>query len=255
MGNFPLDSSVLVYLPGLDGTGRLLHRQPALHAAYRVHCISYPQDAPNTYAQLAGLAARHLEAEGPGIVLAESFGGAVALTLALERPELVRRLVLVNTFAYFPRRFLIRLAAWLGPFLAAKPSPPATRRWRGYFFFDSTIPAPERQQWWELTSGVPMSAFGRRFRLIADLDLRSQLSRITIPTLVLAAPNDRVVPPRAGRDLAARLACARLLEPPVGHAALIHPQVDIARLLADPAYWPGASTPDTAVVEDGSRPG
>ena len=38
------------------------------------------------------------------VILAESFGGAVALTLALARPDLVGRLVLVNTFAHFPAR-------------------------------------------------------------------------------------------------------------------------------------------------------
>src|SRR5262245_32611003 len=125
----------LIYLPGLDGTGRLLHRQPELHRAYDVHCVAYPQNTPNTYRELAGLAAEHFDKTGPGIVLAESFGGAVALTLALARPELVERLVLVNTFAYFPRRWLISLAAYFGRFLPAQSSHSATRGVRGRFFF------------------------------------------------------------------------------------------------------------------------
>src|SRR5262245_12435653 len=192
----------LIYLPGLDGTGRLLHRQPDLWRTFNVHCVAYPQHTANTYQELAGLAAKHFEANGPGIVLAESFGGAVALTLALARPELVERLVLVNTFAYFPRRWLIEAAAYFGQFLPAKPSHPATRGVRGRFFFAPDIPQPERDQWWERTGDVPMSAFGQRFRLIADLDLRPQLARIRIPALVLAAPNDRVVSHVAGIDLA-----------------------------------------------------
>src|SRR5689334_23075669 len=95
--DLPRPGGPLLYLPGLDGTGRLLHRQPGLHAGYAVHCLSYPQDRPQTYTQLADAVIARLEETGPAVVLAESFGGAVALTAALARPELVRRLVLVNT--------------------------------------------------------------------------------------------------------------------------------------------------------------
>ena len=148
----------LLYLPGLDGTGRLLHRQPGLFQNYEVCCLAYPQDQAATYQQLAHLAEKQLErgpGQQPGVVLAESFGGAVALTLALHRPDLVERLLLVNTFAHFPRRGLIALAAWLGQFLPARPSHPATRGIRGVFFFSPDIPSAERGAWWDLTADVP----------------------------------------------------------------------------------------------------
>src|SRR5262245_43409448 len=101
----------VVYLPGLDGTGRLLHRQPGLHAGFRVDCVSYPQDRFATYEELADLGAELIRSAGgrPAIILAESFGGAVALILALRHPQLVERLLLVNTFAWYPRRLLIFL--------------------------------------------------------------------------------------------------------------------------------------------------
>jgi pimeloyl-ACP methyl ester carboxylesterase len=226
----------LIYLPGLDGTGRLLHRQPRLFDEYEVSCVAYPHHPAMTYEQLADLGAAVLENSPgrlPGVVLAESFGGAVALTLALRRLDLVERLVLVNTFAYYPRRPLIDLLAWLGPYMPAKPSHPATRGIRGLVFFAPDIPSSERTEWWNRTADVPMSAFGWRLRMVGALDLRKHLTSIQIPSLVLAAPNDLVVPACAGQDLARRLPHARLLKVPVGHAALIHPRVDIACWLAD----------------------
>ena len=225
----------LIYLPGLDGTGRLLHRQPRLFEEYHVHCVAYPQQSPATYEQLADLAVTALEASPgrrPGVVLAESFGGAVALTLALRRPDLVERLVLVNTFAFFPRRPLIELLAWLGPWLPNRPSHPATRGVRGLVFFPAEIPQSERDEWWNRTADVPMSAFGRRLQMVAALDLRPRLASIRTPSLVFVAPNDLVVPPSAGRALARRLPCARLVPFPSGHATLIHPRVDIAHWLS-----------------------
>jgi pimeloyl-ACP methyl ester carboxylesterase len=239
----------LLYLPGLDGTGRLLHRQPRLHDLHAVHCAAYPQDRPSTYDELANVGIRLLEASParlPAVILAESLGGGVALTLTLRRPDLVERLVLVNTFAYFPRRLLLHAFALLGRVLPNRPSPPRTRALRGRFFFSDEIPQPERDAWWDRTADVPMSAFGHRFRMITGLDLRPRLSEIDVPALILAAPDDRVVPSRAGRDLARRLPHGRLLTLRVGHAALIHPRVDVAELLQDERYWARVGVPATA---------
>ena len=230
---------VLLYMPGLDGTGRLLYRQTGLYRDYRVLCESYPQAGPQTYESLAATAARHLEQATGGeaaIVLAESFGGAVALTLALTRPELIRRMVLCNTFAYYPARFRINLLAWLSSFAPTRPVHPFTRRPRSWIFLSPELTATELDAFWERTADVPMSVMGVRLHLIRDLDLRSQLGRITIPTLVLASCNDQVVPPTAGRELARRLPRAHLIEIRAGHAALIHPRIDIAQLLAAPRY-------------------
>ena len=230
----------LIYLPGLDGTGRLLHRQDDLHERYNVICESYPQDCPQTYEELADTAAEHVRARCPGhpvIVLAESFGGAVALTFALRHPELVERMVLVNTFARYRGRIRIRLASFFGRLLPRKPSHPATRPFRSLFFFSKEIPQDVRDEWWIRTEDVPMRAFGYRLRLIANLDLRPRLAEIPTPTVVFVAPDDRVVSPKAGRELARMLPSAHLIEQRVGHGAMIHPSVNVASILAEPSNW------------------
>src|SRR5262249_27463815 len=114
-----------------------------------------------------------------------------------------------------------------------------SRGFRGWFFFAPEIPPAERDEWWQRTADVPMRGFGYRMRLIQGLDLRPRLGEVRTPTLVVASPNDKVVPCRAGRRAARRLPNARLLLARVGHAALIPPRIDLARLLADPAHWPG----------------
>lgn len=44
----------LLYLPGLDGTGRLLHRQPRVFEEYEVHALAYPQHQPATWKAVRG---------------------------------------------------------------------------------------------------------------------------------------------------------------------------------------------------------
>ena len=82
-----------------------------------------------------------------------------------------------------------------------------------------------------------MRAFGYRLQLIAQLDVRPKLKEITCPCLVLVSPNDWVVPPKAGRELAESLPNAGIFERPVAHAAMAHPDINIARLLEDPSLW------------------
>ncbi len=239
----------LLYFPGLDGTGRLLHRQQDLFEEYDVQCESYPQDRTQTYEELADTGAERLKERRPNtraIVLAESFGGAVGITFVLKYPELVERIVFVNTFARFPKRVRIRLADWLGRLLPRKPAHPKTRGLRSLFFFNKEIPKEERDEWWKRTEDVPQRAFGYRLQLIAKVDLRSRLAEIEVPALVIVAPNDRVVHPKAGRELAKLLPHATLLEKPVSHAAMAHPEINIAKLLADETYWPPVNSSDNA---------
>lgn len=230
-------TSPVVYLPGIDGTGRLLYRQERLLAGFNVRCVSYPQDDRHTYVDLVKLGIAALEETGPGVVLAESFGGAVALMVALERPDLVKQLVLVNTFARYPRRLFIDVAGLFGPWLANRPSHPASRPLRGAFFFGPGLSKADRDAWWERTADVPMRVYGYRCRLLRDLDLRSRLGEVRAPAVVFVSPNDRVVPAPAGRLLANLLPRARLIEVPAGHAAMIDSRVDVAAWLANAQLW------------------
>jgi pimeloyl-ACP methyl ester carboxylesterase len=227
----------VVYLPGIDGTGRLLFRQERLRAEYAVRAVSYPQDDRHTYTDLVECALRVLQETGPAAVIAESFGGAVGILTALARPDLVQRLILMNTFAYYPRRLFIDVAGWVGPWLPRRPSHPATRRVRELFFFGPNATRADRDFWWKQTADVPMRVYGYRCRLLRDLDLRPRLSEVRTPALVFVAPNDRVVPAPAGRLLARLLPRATRIEIPTCHAALVDPRVNIAEWLADPDLW------------------
>lgn len=226
---------VVVYLPGLDGTGRLLFQQPALLDRFDVRPASYPQDREATLEELAGLVPT-LASGSPCTVLAESFGSLVALKAALDHPSVIRRMVLVNPFARRPR-FLSRLIPLLSP-RSSRPAPAWSRPLRGAYFFHSSLPSDVRAAWWDLTSDVPLTAQLRRLRLANSANLMPHLPCINTPTLVVVSTNDRVVPPARGRELARCLPHSRLLEIRAGHAALAHPSVNAANWIVDPQVWP-----------------
>jgi pimeloyl-ACP methyl ester carboxylesterase len=227
----------VVYLPGVDGTGRLLFCQKRLLADFNVRCVAYPQDDRHTYADLVSLGVAALEETGPGALLAESFGGAVALMVALARPDLVRRLVLVNTFARYPRRLPIDVLSVVGPWFPWLPPHPATQTVRSYFLFGRGVPPEVRGEWWERTKDVPMRVYGHRFRLLREVDLTPRLGEVRAPAVVFTSANDWVVPACAGRLLARRLPRAKAVSVPAGHPAMIDPRVDVGAWLTDEGLW------------------
>ena len=99
-----------------------------------------------------------------------------------------------------------------------------------------------------------MVAVNRRRFLKPSVASVASLSALTY-SRAAGAPNDKVVPCSAGRELARLLPNARLLLARVGHAALIHPRIDLARLLADPAHWPGLSAADSSATRAADRSG
>ncbi|MEM9586942.1 MAG: alpha/beta hydrolase [Planctomycetota bacterium] len=228
---------LMLYLPGLDGTGRLLFAQPRLAEAFSLHCHGYPQTGSQTYRTLAEEAAQRIQRvrqpNQQSIVLCESFGGGVAIELAMAFPDCVDRLVLVNTFAHYPHRLLIRAGAMLSYLLPGRPSPPRSRKHRERFLFADDLPWETRQQWWQCVSDVPMSALGRRIRLISQLDRRDQLKGIQTPAFVVVSQNDRTVPPSSGELLAQRLPNAAMARIGGGHTAMSHPEVDMTGLITE----------------------
>ena len=104
----------MVLVPGMDGTGLLFYRQvPLLARSYRVVTYALRDTAPTMDLLVADLA-RVIEILAPterrAIIVGESFGGALALSFALAKPELVSRLVILNSFPHFAPQLSLRLA-------------------------------------------------------------------------------------------------------------------------------------------------
>jgi len=104
----------VVLVPGLDGTGRLFYSQlPRLARSYRVATYAL-RDAARTMDVLVEDLAHVIDTVAPterrAIVVGESFGGALAMSLALARPERVSALVILNSFPYFAPQVRLHLA-------------------------------------------------------------------------------------------------------------------------------------------------
>ena len=194
-----------------------------LGSSYRVTVldlpgIGYSEPSPHaeTVPSLADLTAGLIWSLGLSqpTVLGWGFGGEIAMSLVERHPGLVWRLVLADTTAGGPRSF--RPAAAVSRLLA---SPSATMPEISRLFFPATASAA-RVSWLDdlgqiTPDDVTAPAVEAQGALVAktyrDSVVAHDLGRIGIPTLIFAGSNDAIMPLANARELARRIAHARLI--------------------------------------------
>ena len=177
----------------------------------------------------------------PVALLGWSLGGQVAMTLALTRPALVERLVLISTTPRFcaapdwsaglplgelralrrglQRRYLATMGEFFDlQFVGEEMSAARRREILGFAVRSSKLPEPTQAL--------------ETLELLGREDLRPRVPEIRQPALILHGEADRIIPFAAGAYLAAHLPAAELcaLEG-VGHAPFLSNPKQVAAQL------------------------
>lgn len=226
----------VVLVPGMDGTGQLFYRQvPLLARSYRVATYALRDTVATMDALVADLA-RVIDTVAPSerrvILIGESFGGALAMSLALAKPEQVRALVVLNSFPYFTPQVRLRLAIWG---LGAIPwgAMGLIRRLTAFRMHSRHTHQQEIERFMELTARASRDGYVNRLKLLTRYDVRHLLHELRPSTLFLAAEQDHLVPSVAqARYMAARVpgSVVRVLAGH-GHICLIAPDIDLQQIL------------------------
>jgi pimeloyl-[acyl-carrier protein] methyl ester esterase len=173
-------------------------------------------------------------------VVGWSLGGEVALSWALRAPRQVQRLALIGAtpcFASRPGWPCATAAAVLlefGKLLAADRAGTLARfigvQSRGDARRRRVADALQRSSADDAADGVLEAGL----RVLLNADLRRDLRRVRQPALVLHGARDRIVPPAAGRRLAAALPDARFrLLRSCAHAPFLSQPARVARALRE----------------------
>jgi pimeloyl-ACP methyl ester carboxylesterase len=225
-----------VLVPGMEGSDRLFYRQlPLLARHFTTASVSLRADATTMEELIDDLdrAVKNIDAPGGRvIVVGESFGGAVALSYALARPERVQALVVLNSFPYFAPRIRLRLARNLLRLIPVGAMA-FVRRLTAARLHSAHTHRNDIARFMELTRQMDRRGYLNRLRMLEAYDVRPRLGEIRVPALFLASECDRLVPSVAQARLMARLvsgARVQILEGH-GHICLIAPDVDLSAIL------------------------
>jgi 3-oxoadipate enol-lactonase len=227
----PAGSPAVLFLHGLgaDSNSWTLQLPALIEAGFRPIAIDTPGFGRSPYdgrgwsiariaAEMAGLL-DELQT-GPAHVVGLSMGGVIAQQFALDHPHLLRKLVLVSTFAvlqpdtlsgwlYFFQRFIV--VNTLG--LKRQAKVVASR------VFPGPQNAPLREMLVKTISTANPRAYRKAMISLGLFNSVSKLGEIKVPTLVVTGANDTTISPTRQSRLVTGIPASRLvIIPDAGHA-------------------------------------
>jgi len=215
-----------------------------LAADFQVHSVDLPGNGASTPlpetnldSLVQALSTRFSE---PLAVCGWSLGGQVALRWAALKPEQVRRLVVVASTPCFAERedWLFGMAKVVLAKFAAELEQSHEATLRRFIALQLRGSEKERELLVLLREqlfgrGQPdMAALRAGLDILRDADLRSELTHIRQPTLVIAGERDKLTPPAASHFLAQNMPSARAVEVAgAAHAPFLsHPEIFVGHV-------------------------
>lgn len=240
---------LFVYLPGMDGTGKLLRSQiPSLERSFDIRRLSIPVDDLSNWdemvVKIAELIKGELATEYPKRQLylcGESFGGCLALKLTIEFPELCDRLILVNPASSFKQQAWIRWGLYFTPLLPARLYPLSCMALLPLLATLERIAVRDSNALLNVMQSVKFKSAMWRVSLLDRFDVEiQQLEKITQPTLVISSGSDRLLPSKVeGKLLTQNIPGSQLyLIPDGGHAVLLERMIDLHEILRTCGFLP-----------------
>ncbi|WP_460070831.1 bifunctional 3-oxoadipate enol-lactonase/4-carboxymuconolactone decarboxylase PcaDC [Streptomyces sp. YKOK-I1] len=257
----PEDAPVLILGPSLGTTWHMWDRQvPELAQQWRIFRYDLPGHggAPAYPAGSVSDLAERLLATLDGLGVQRfgyagcAFGGAVGVELALRHPERVASLGLIaasprfGTADEFRQRGVIVRTNGLDPIARTSPD-----RW---FTAGFAAAQPAITEWAvQMVRTTDPGCYIAACEALAAFDVRAELGRIGVPTLVLVGSDDQVTGPAEARTLVAGIPDARLaVVPGASHLVPVEQPAAVTDLLVrhfstawQPAYE--TTTGQTAV--------
>lgn len=191
-------------------------------------------------------------------VIGNSMGGQIAAELALRKPQLVERLVLVDAAGISVESLrnargvmMLQSADWLLSFWSRRvvrrgmrltSRPRARRRLLSLWFCaPGSVPLPLIA---ELARGTGKPGFSAALRAVTGHTISARLPAVAAPTLIVWGAADRITPVRDAQAFGAAIAGARVeVLPETGHLAMIERAHEFNVLVLEFLRTPTATRP------------
>jgi pimeloyl-ACP methyl ester carboxylesterase len=243
------DRPLFVFLPGMDGTGQLLHSQiPALRQTFDIRCLCLPHhDDFSGWSRLAHQTIQLIQSELKNrsnrsvYLCGESFGGCLALQVLQNAPELVDRAILINPASAFKQRPWM---SWGTPFMRWCPDPLyqiSTLGLLPFLIATDRVSPLDRQRLVQAMQSISAQTASWRLSLLDRFEIAPiQLRQICQPVLFLASAADRLLPSVSEvRQLMNCLPKAEaIVLPNSGHTCLLETDINLHQLLHHSSFVP-----------------
>lgn len=227
----------------MDGTGQLLRSQTeGLECGFDVRCLAIPVDDLTSWDVLSekvvSLVKAELEKNSQRSVYlcGESFGGCLAMKVALRSPQLFDRIILVNPASSFKHRPWIHWGSQITRWLPESLYQASAVALLPFLASLGRISASDRQALLEAMQSVAQPTSIWRLSLLSEFDFSDeQLQSITQPVLLIASAADRLLPSVAEAERLVKIFphAQTYILPTSGHACLLESDIKLYEIMRD----------------------
>ena len=235
------DAPLFVYLPGMDGTGKLLQTQSdRLVANFDLRCLSIRIDDYSTWEDLATDTVKLIKSELANktnqevYLCGESFGGCLAIKTALAAPNLIKKLILVNPASCFNQLPLLSWGVNIAPWMPTWVHRYSAVGLLPFLVKLNRINDCDRLLLIESMKSVPPRVVSWRLSLLRDFKVtKEQLRSLKMPSLIIAGAADGLLPSvQEAQKLTRLLPKAKsIVLPQSGHACLLETGINLYEIL------------------------
>ena len=222
-------------------------RQLAPFAGRTVRTMRLPEGLDDVEAY-ADFVAQQVADLNSYVLVGDSFGAVIALTLATRQPAALVALVLSGGFAANPLPRWKGIASRASRFAGGPLYRQGTLRFHAFQLaskFDAAAEIPLTQTDYRqlFVANTPRRSYTARVTSVIDFDVRDRLDRVDVPTLLLTPQDDKLVGDNAAREMLAGIPDAReVVLPATGHMfRFTHPDL-YGRTITD--FLDGATAVD-----------
>lgn len=193
-----------VFIHGTGGDHRVwTHQTDCFMASAVLDLPGHPEgDALDHVGPLADAVAHALDTSGHrGVLVGHSLGGAIAMHIALRRPDLVSGLVLIASGARLP------VPEWVWDSLREDFDGECTRLLEGFLSDPAGCDLPVE----EALHACGPAGLAADYAACESVELRGLLAPLSAPALVIAGAQDPLTPPWMAQELAGELPDAELV--------------------------------------------
>ncbi len=181
----------ILYLPGLDGEARWVDSTQQHLPGVELVPFSYPTGRDLKWQELTDVVVARMQSLQTGLLIGESFGGAVAQKTVILHPEAVHGLCLISTFSHEPEPFasaIGRSASRLLPRVVLNPVARLLAGWK----LAGTLKGEEREKFLAYFEKLDHAELARRLGLLAGFDVSDRLVGIRCPVEVIYGSRDSI---------------------------------------------------------------
>jgi pimeloyl-ACP methyl ester carboxylesterase len=237
------NNPLFIYLSGMDGTGQLLHLQAdGLTKYFDLKCLAIPPDDLSdwdflTHSVIYAIK-EILETKEQKLIYlcGESFGGCLAISIAIAAPWLIEKLILVNPASSLARLPWLSWGGSLAEWLPELIHHGATLGLLPFLAALDRIERRDRSALLKAMRSIPQRTVSWRIFLLRKFVVdREKLSRFTKPVLLVAGAADRLLPSVDEAECLVDLFtdAKMVVLPQSGHACLLESDVNLVKILKE----------------------